>query len=177
MMQRLENFEMAQRGEVECEEIIPLVESDASEIRGVAAKMLSEIVQHTTRSPDGCGAVLQAEAVERGDFEMFADSEEGGFGSKDPIVVTVDDPTEIGFGRCRWRRPLTPGPVPMGWGEGGLFVEPIRVGIASETVRAATKEIPESDGFARKNDFGWTQAVKVDLECSILFHFRRTHIP
>src|SRR5690348_17221894 len=109
MMQWFENFEMAQSGEVEREEIIALVERDASEIRGIAAKVLCEIVQHATGSADGCRAVLQTKAVERGNLEMVANSEESSFRSEDPIIVTVDDPAVVCFG---W--PLSPNSLAIG---------------------------------------------------------------
>src|SRR6266481_6018208 len=139
---------MAQGGEVEREEIVALVERDASEIRRVAAKMLSEIVQDAACCADGGGAVLQTEAVECGDFEMVADGEESGFRSEYPIVVAIDDPAEARFGR-----PLTPNPLPIRWGEGEILFDRIRVGIVCRINQSVAEQITKRNGFAWKDNF------------------------
>ena len=100
VVQWFENFQVAQCGEVEREKIVALVKGDAGEIGGIAPKVLGEIVQQTAGSADCGDAVFEAESVERGDFEVFADGEERGFRGENPVVVAVNDPAERGARRC-----------------------------------------------------------------------------
>jgi len=81
-----------QRGEVEREVIASLIEGQSGQVRHVAAQVLGEVMQHRPRRAGGGRAILQAEAVQGGDLEMLTHGEHGGFRSKDPIVIGVEDP-------------------------------------------------------------------------------------
>jgi hypothetical protein len=91
----LEDFEMAQRRVIEREEIRALIERQAREVFDVAPEILHEVMQRTARRADGRSAILQSEAVERGDFEMLAHGEDSGLRGEGPIVVGADGPAGI----------------------------------------------------------------------------------
>src|SRR5690349_19729170 len=68
VMERFENFQVSQRGVIEREKVIALIERDSCQVFYITAQILRQIVQSTARRADGGGFVFEAEAVERGDF-------------------------------------------------------------------------------------------------------------
>ena len=92
MVQRLQDFQVPQRREVERQVIAPLVEGNARQVRHVAPQVLRQVMQHRPRRPDGRRAVLQPEAVQRGDLEMLAHREQRRLRRKHPVVVAVQNP-------------------------------------------------------------------------------------
>ena len=89
MVQRLQNFQMPQRGEIQREIIAAAIKRQPGEMLHVAAQMLGEVMQHRARRADGRRAILQAETVERRDLEMVAHGEQRGFRRKGPVVITI----------------------------------------------------------------------------------------
>ena len=60
-------------------------------MRHVPPQVLRKIMQHRARRADGRAAILQPEAIERRDFEMFAHGELRGFRREHPIFVGVQN--------------------------------------------------------------------------------------
>ena len=87
---------MPQRREIQAEKITSLIKRDSGEVSDVASEVLSQIMQHRSGSTDGCRALLQPKSIERGDFEMFAQSINGSLGSKDPVIIAVHNPAVAG---------------------------------------------------------------------------------
>src|SRR5438270_6494549 len=91
-MERFEDFEMAQGRKVQRQKIAPLIKGNSNEIRRITAQMLRKKMQHGARSANGCRPILEAKAVERSYFEMFAQRVHGGLGCEYPIIVAVGNP-------------------------------------------------------------------------------------
>ena len=94
-MLRFKDFKMAQRRVIQREEIRALIKRKAGEVFDVAPKILHEVMQRATRCADGGGAILQPEAVERRDLEMFADGEDGGLRRERPVIIGADGPAGV----------------------------------------------------------------------------------
>ena len=110
VMLRFENFQMPQRRVIEREKIAALIKRNAREMLHVAAQILREIMQRAARRADGGGFVLQPEAVERRDLEMFAHREERGFRRERPVVVAAQN-LECAAQQIAQRQPLRVGKI------------------------------------------------------------------
>ena len=86
-MQRLQNLQMAQRGQIEGKEIASLIKGDAGKAGGIAAEMLRQVMQERSDRAN-CGAtILEPEPIQAGNPEVIANGEQGGFRAKHPVVV------------------------------------------------------------------------------------------
>src|SRR5258706_14930156 len=89
---------MAERSIIEIKKIAPSIEREARQIRRIAPEMLRQVMQHRTRGSNRRGSIFQAESIDRGHLKVIAHGEQRGFGSEDPIIVSIENPAR----RWRW---------------------------------------------------------------------------
>ena len=86
-MDGFQDLQIAQRDGVEDEVVGHFVEAEPGQVRHVAAQVSAEVMENGSGGPGGCGAVAQAEPIERGHLEVFAQGKEGRLGHENPVVM------------------------------------------------------------------------------------------
>ena len=94
----LQNFQVAQRGGIECEKFAVLIKNQPMHMRDITPKGVYQIVERPTGGANGGGAVFQAEPVERFHTKMIAQRVLRGVGGKDPILVFIENDAAVGQG-------------------------------------------------------------------------------
>ena len=142
-------------GVIQCEEVGALIERQAREVFDVAPEILCEVMQHATCRADGGGAIFQAEAVERRNFEMLTHGEHGGLRSEGPIIVGADGPA----GSC-WSRSTERGGFhrmhDLGGAQAFQFREErsFRFDFRGEKITGGQVDEREAEGFSVRDDSG-----------------------
>ena len=89
-MERLEDFQMLERGGIEYKVVGNLIKCQPGEVRHVPPQMLADVVQRAAGCADRCRPTLKPEAVESGHLEMILQRELRRFQREHPAFVAVE---------------------------------------------------------------------------------------